>query len=460
MTKVVSVRFRTAGRAYYFDPAGFEIKKGDHVIVETVRGMEYGSVVENPKEVEDEKITAPLKPILRIAGERDAWQEGENRELERAAVPIAKQKIRERELPMKLIDVEYTFDRSKIVFYFTSDGRVDFRELVKDLAGIFHTRIELRQIGVRDATKLLGGIGSCGRVLCCHSYMADFVPVSIKMAKEQNLSLNPGKISGMCGRLMCCLQYEADTYSYLNKNLPGTGDIVMTPDQTEGVVQSVDVLRQRVKVVVDAGGEKEIEEYPVEEITFKRRRGRKDENKDLTPEEIKELRKLEKSEGGAAEKAEGNRKGRNRDKNENRNDGEGRDKNENRNEGRDRDRNENRNRNENRDRGEGRNKGENRDNKEGRDRRGRDRNENRDRNEGRNENRDRNEGEGRNKNENREKSEGDNPKRNNRRNRHRGDRRNKGGNDDSGANGNNANGNNAGDGGNGTHPTGGEGSGN
>lgn len=331
MKTVIGVRFGTAGKVYYFDPEEHEVRRGTHVIVETARGMEYGTVVMPAQEIEDEKIPQPLKPITRIASEKDTQQDAENREKEKKAIPIAKEKIREHGLDMKLIDVEYTFDRSKVVFYFTADGRVDFRELVKDLAGVFRTRIELRQIGVRDATKMLGGIGSCGRELCCHAYMQDFIPVSIKMAKEQSLSLNPGKISGMCGRLMCCLQYEADTYAYLNKKLPRPGDIVTTPYQTDGTVQSVDVLRQRVKVIVDVGDEKEIEEYPVEELVFKARRGSKREDQKLSAEEQKELEKLEKEDGEGSTQEKRKNKGDRKDRG-NRNDqerGEGR---ENRNE--------------------------------------------------------------------------------------------------------------------------------
>ena len=309
MKKIVSVRFRSGGKPYYFDPLDFELKRGSHVIVETVRGIEYGTVVGSIREIEDEKLQQPLKPVMRVATAKDDEQDAQNREKEKSAISVAKEKIRKHELDMKLIDVEYTFDRNKIVFYFTADGRVDFRELVKDLAGVFHTRIELRQIGVRDATKMLGGLGSCGRELCCHAYMADFVPVSIKMAKEQNLSLNPGKISGMCGRLMCCLQYESDTYSWLNRKLPRVGDEVTTPYGNTAKVQSVDVLRQRVRVIVDVNDEKEIEEYAVEELKFTKRQGggKKDKNdrkndrgernnheEKLSKEELRELAELEK----------------------------------------------------------------------------------------------------------------------------------------------------------------------
>lgn len=208
MTKVIGVRFRTAGKIYYFDPAKYQIKKGDHVIVETARGVEFGTVVSDIKEVDDSQVVQPLKPVLRIATERDEEQEQTNKKKEKDAFKICLEKIAKHNLEMKLIDAEYTFDNNKVLFYFTADGRIDFRELVKDLASVFKTRIELRQIGVRDETKIIGGMGICGRTLCCHAHLSEFVPVSIKMAKEQNLSLNPTKISGVCGRLMCCLKHE------------------------------------------------------------------------------------------------------------------------------------------------------------------------------------------------------------------------------------------------------------
>ncbi len=295
MTKVIGVRFRTAGKIYFFDPLNFEIKRGDHVIVETARGIEFGTVMTGVTEVEDEKVIQPLKPVIRIANERDIEQEANNKLKEKDAFRICLEKIRKHELEMKLIDAEYTFDNNKVLFYFTADGRIDFRELVKDLAGVFKTRIELRQIGVRDETKIVGGIGICGRPLCCHSYLADFVPVSIKMAKEQNLSLNPTKISGVCGRLMCCLKNEEETYEELNRKLPGIGDYVTTEDGLKGEVQSVNVLRQLVKVVVEEGDEKEIKEYPVEQLQFRRRHGKKD-KVDLSREEMQELEKLEEEE--------------------------------------------------------------------------------------------------------------------------------------------------------------------
>ena len=295
MTKVIGVRFRTAGKIYFFDPLSFEIKRGDNVIVETARGIEFGTVVAGVSEVEDSRVIQPLKPVIRIANQRDIEQEAENKIKEKEAFKICQEKIRKHELDMKLIDAEYTFDNNKVLFYFTADGRIDFRELVKDLAGVFRTRIELRQIGVRDETKIVGGIGICGRALCCHSYLSDFVPVSIKMAKEQNLSLNPTKISGVCGRLMCCLKNEEETYEELNRRLPNIGDSVTTLDGLRGEVQSVNVLRQLVKVVVDVGDEKEIKEYPVEQIQFRRKHGKK-EKLELTKEEMQELERLEEEE--------------------------------------------------------------------------------------------------------------------------------------------------------------------
>ena len=294
MIKVIGVRFRTAGKIYFFDPGKLEIKRNDHVIVETARGIEYGTVVGEPKEIEEEKVIQPLKPVLRVATERDDEQEAANKEKEREAFKICLEKIRKHGLEMKLIDAEYTFDNNKVLFYFTADGRIDFRELVKDLAAVFKTRIELRQIGVRDETKILGGIGICGRELCCHKHLSEFVPVSIKMAKEQNLSLNPTKISGVCGRLMCCLKHEEETYEELNRRLPGVGDHVTTEDGLRGEVASVNVLRQLVKVIVEVGDEKEIQEYKVEQLRFKRKH--KHNKVDVQDEELKALEKLEKEE--------------------------------------------------------------------------------------------------------------------------------------------------------------------
>ena len=259
MEMVVGVRFRNVGKIYYFNPKNYKVKVGDHVIVETARGVEYGRVVLEPRSVKEDEVVHPLKEVLRVATKEDEEHEAENRVKEKEAFKICKKKIREHGLEMKLIDAEYTFDNNKVLFYFTADGRIDFRQLVKDLASVFKTRIELRQIGVRDETKILGGIGICGRTLCCHTYLSEFAPVSIKMAKEQNLSLNQTKISGVCGRLMCCLKNEQETYEELNRNLPGIGDMVTTPQGVSGTVQSVNVLRQMVKIVVEVNDEKEIQ---------------------------------------------------------------------------------------------------------------------------------------------------------------------------------------------------------
>ena len=293
MTRVIGVRFRTAGKIYYFDPGKLDIKKNDHVIVETARGIEYGTVVGDPKEEEDDKVVQPLKAVLRVATPKDDEQEAANKQREKEAFKICLEKIRKHDLQMKLIDAEYTFDNNKVLFYFTADGRIDFRELVKDLASVFKTRIELRQIGVRDETKILGGIGICGRPLCCHTHLSEFAPVSIKMAKEQNLSLNPTKISGVCGRLMCCLKNEEETYEELNRRLPNVGDFVTTEDGLKGEVHSVNVLRQLVKVVVDVDDEKEIQEYKVEQLRFKRKHN-KNRKLDVSEDDLKELEKLEK----------------------------------------------------------------------------------------------------------------------------------------------------------------------
>ncbi|MCI8948068.1 MAG: stage 0 sporulation family protein [Lachnospiraceae bacterium] len=295
MTKVIGVRFRTAGKIYYFDPLKFPVKKGDHVIVETARGVEFGTVVSDIKEVDDDKVVQPLKPVLRVASQRDEEQEQNNKRKEKEAFRICLEKIKKHKLEMKLIDAEYTFDNNKVLFYFTADGRIDFRELVKDLASVFKTRIELRQIGVRDETKIIGGMGICGRTLCCHAHLSEFVPVSIKMAKEQNLSLNPAKISGVCGRLMCCLKHEEETYEELNRKLPGIGDYVTTDDGLRGEVASVNVLRQLVKVVVTIDDEKEIHEYKVDQLRFKRRHNKRDRVE--VDDELKALEKLEKQEG-------------------------------------------------------------------------------------------------------------------------------------------------------------------
>jgi cell fate regulator YaaT (PSP1 superfamily) len=291
MTKIVGIRFRNAGKIYYFAPGELELSLGMHVIVETARGVEMGTVLLGPKEVPDEDVVQPLKSVMRVATDDDEKTVQKNREKEKDAFAICKEKIAKRGLEMKLVDAEYTFDNNKLLFYFTADGRIDFRELVKDLAAVFRTRIELRQIGVRDETKIRGGIGICGRPLCCSTFMPEFIPVSIKMAKEQNLSLNPTKISGVCGRLMCCLKNEQETYEYLNSRLPGNGDVVTTNDGQRGTVSSVNVLRQTVKVLFENNDEKEIREYKIEELRFKPRR-RKEKVK-LSAEEMKELSALE-----------------------------------------------------------------------------------------------------------------------------------------------------------------------
>lgn len=249
MVEVVGIRFKKAGKVYYFDPDGLKIEEGQFAIVETARGVEYGSVVKGNTLVKEEEVFQPLKKVMRVATEEDKKQEEEDKVKEQEAFRICEEKISKHNLVMKLVDVEITFDHNKLIFYFTSDGRVDFRELVKELAAVFRTRIELRQIGVRDEAKMLNGIGICGRSLCCATFLGDFTPVSIKMAKEQNLSLNPTKISGICGRLMCCLKYEEDVYEELNKNLPNVGDTISTPDGT-GDILSVNVLMQMVKAVV------------------------------------------------------------------------------------------------------------------------------------------------------------------------------------------------------------------
>ena len=304
MTRVIGVRFRTAGKIYYFSPGKYVIKKGDHVIVETARGVEYGTVVSAPQDIEDEKVVKPLKTVLRTSSTKDDEQEKANREKEKEAFKVCLEKIKKHNLDMKLIDAEYTFDNNKILFYFTADGRIDFRELVKDLAAVFKTRIELRQIGVRDETKIIGGYGICGRPLCCHSYLSDFVPVSIKMAKEQSLSLNPTKISGVCGRLMCCLKNEEDVYEELNRKMPGVGDFCVAKDGLSGEVSSVNILRQTLKILVEVNDEKEVHEYKLDEIETIRKKqkkknngGKKNSQEDEEMKELEKLEKIEKQEG-------------------------------------------------------------------------------------------------------------------------------------------------------------------
>ena len=266
MATVIGVRFKKAGKVYYFSPGEVWPAPGEFVIVETTRGIELGEVVTGAREVSDEALVAPLKNVIRKATDADLAVQEKNEAREKEAFVICNQKISEHKLEMKLVSVEYTFDDSKIIFYFTANGRVDFRDLVKDLAGVFHMRIELRQIGVRDEAKMLGGLGACGRQICCGAFLGDFQPVSIKMAKEQNLSLNPTKISGQCGRLMCCLKYEQDYYEETLKKLPRVGKDIMTPDGV-GVVTEINVLRERVKVRVKTGDDNfEVKEYELPDV--------------------------------------------------------------------------------------------------------------------------------------------------------------------------------------------------
>ncbi len=288
MVNVVGVRFRTAGKIYYFDPCNFVFKKGESVIVETARGVECGEIVVPNHEVTDEQVVAPLKNVIRKADDEDLRHVHENREKEKEAFSICLEKIKKHELDMKLIDVEYTFDNNKVLFYFTADGRVDFRELVKDLASVFRTRIELRQIGVRDEAKMMGAIGACGRPLCCSTHLAEFHPVSIKMAKEQSLSLNPTKISGTCGRLMCCLKYEQDTYEYLLKKSPKVDAVVQTPNGP-GVVVQINLLKEKVRVKLDSEQGTDIKEYAVNEVRVVKDADRRNDQEDKVLEELKQL---------------------------------------------------------------------------------------------------------------------------------------------------------------------------
>jgi cell fate regulator YaaT (PSP1 superfamily) len=292
MARVVGVRFKRAGKVYYFDPDHYDIDVGTNVIVETTRGVEFGEVVIKNREVADEEIVAPLKKVMRIATEEDMKHAADNRVKEKEAFEICLKKIKEHNLEMKLIDVEYTFDNNKILFYFTADGRVDFRELVKDLAAVFKTRIELRQIGVRDESKMMGGIGVCGRVLCCCSHLGEFQPVSIKMAKEQGLSLNPTKISGTCGRLMCCLRYEQEAYEAVIKKAPKVGAIVETPEG-QGVVTEVSLLKETVKVMLDKGNDTDLVTYGMDEIKLIKDASQQEDNDVELDAEIEELKALE-----------------------------------------------------------------------------------------------------------------------------------------------------------------------
>lgn len=265
MIKIVGIRFKSVGKIYYFDPNGLIIKKGEYVIVETARGIEFGECVIGIKEVSEDEVIAPLKSVIRIANEEDILKHKENKDKEEKALEICLSKIKDHKLDMKLIDVEYTFDNNKVIFYFTAEGRVDFRELVKDLATVFKTRIELRQIGVRDEAKMIGGLGPCGRTMCCSSFLGDFASVSIKMAKEQNLSLNPTKISGICGRLMCCLNYEQSTYEDIRKRLPKIGSLVKT-QEGNGEVISNNTVKESVKVKLKRGDEDVILDFKIDKI--------------------------------------------------------------------------------------------------------------------------------------------------------------------------------------------------
>ena len=295
MVTVIGVRFKRAGKIYFFDPENLDIKAGMHVIVETARGIEYGLVAVGRKEIEEDKVVQPLKEVIRIATPEDDEINKLNKEKEKEAFDVCLEKIRKHELAMKLIACEYTFDNNKVMFYFTADGRIDFRELVKDLAFIFKTRIELRQIGVRDEAKMKGGVGICGRPLCCHTFLSEFIPVSIKMAKDQNFSLNPSKISGACGRLMCCLKNEEAAYEYLNSTLPDVGDIVETVEGFKGEVSSVSALKQLVKVIIEnESGVKEIKEYKAADLKFKPKKKRQD--REIESSEIKALEALERAE--------------------------------------------------------------------------------------------------------------------------------------------------------------------
>lgn len=310
MVSILGVRFKAAGKIYYFDPQGIDANRGDYVVVETSRGIEYGEVIHGIKEVEDSVITKPLKGVLRIATDEDTRRFNENKEKEKEAYKICAEKIEEHGLEMKLVEVEYTFDGSKILFYFTSDGRVDFRELVKDLAAVFKTRIELRQIGVRDESKSLGSIGVCGRNLCCSQFLEEFVPVSIKMAKEQGLSLNPTKISGACGRLMCCLKYEQDTYEALNRETPSTGTVVETPEG-KGTVSAVSLLKGRVSVRLEDGDEMTLREFAVNEVEVY--------NPDKKPQKKEEAKSEPAEKPAVAESGNGEEKAEKKNRNRNRN---------------------------------------------------------------------------------------------------------------------------------------------
>ena len=355
--RVIGVRFRNAVKVFYFNPGEWVVRHGNHVIVETVRGIEYGTVVGFPMNIKVSKLAQPLKDVIRVATPEDDEIERRNRAKEREAYHICQEKIQAHGLEMKLINAEYTFDNSKVLFYFTADGRVDFRDLVKDLASVFRTRIELRQIGVRDETKILGGYGICGRPLCCHTWMSEFIPVSIKMAKEQNLSLNPGKISGVCGRLMCCLKNEAETYEELNRSLPKVGDEVQGKDGLSGQVESVNVLRQTVRILVEVDDEKEYHEYHVDDLTILRRRrrgGNRARKDNIDSKEAQELEKLESQERQSQNPRErGDRPGRGNRQNR----GDNQDRTDRQNRGDNQDRSDRQNRGDNQDRADRQNRG-------------------------------------------------------------------------------------------------------
>lgn len=291
MTKVIGVKFKENGKSYYFNPKDFNIKENDNVIVETVRGLEFGAVVFTGREINEEELSTPLKDVVRVATKADEAKHEENVRKAKDAIGICEEKVKKHKLDMKLIDAEYTFDNSKIIFYFSAEGRIDFRELVKDLATIFRTRIELRQIGVRDEAKLLGGLGHCGREFCCHKFLCDFQPVSIKMAKDQGLSLNPTKISGACGRLMCCLSYEQQAYEEKIKKVPKVGSLVLTP-QGEGIVVSSNILKEKLQVKLTGQNDAvDLEEFDAKDVKLVK--ANESANNDVSKEEIEELKNLE-----------------------------------------------------------------------------------------------------------------------------------------------------------------------
>ena len=288
MIEVVGIRFKSAGKIYYFDGEHKHYRRGEHVIVETSRGIEYGTVVLPDKKITDDEIVSPLKKVIRKATPEDDAQAEANKIKEKEAFDICSQKIADHSLDMKLVDVEYTFDNSKVLFYFTADGRIDFRELVRDLASVFRTRIELRQIGVRDEAKMIGGLGICGRPFCCNAYLGDFAPVSIKMAKEQNLSLNPTKISGTCGRLMCCLKNEQAAYEDIIHKTPSVGSLVKTPDG-KGTVTAVSLLKELVSVTIEGDGEKFVREYRADDVTILKKASKNEDKSDIDMKALKQL---------------------------------------------------------------------------------------------------------------------------------------------------------------------------